>query len=124
MVTPRNSQAYPSTQYDAMITKFSKSLTYTPVVKNTNNVTGDETFTEGTSTTIKGVFYRKDDIWNIKRFGEMQGADAIMLIKTSQTVTRNSKITFDSKDYRIKNDPVKRYIGADEQYIMVRLFRV
>jgi len=124
MVTPRNSQAYPSTQYDAMITKFSKSLTYTVVTKTLNNVTGDETLTEGSATTLKGVFYRASDVWNIKRFGEMQGADAKLIIKTTDTVTRNSKITFDSIDYRIKLDPVTRYIGADAQYIIVHLFRV
>ena len=124
MVTPRNTQGYPSTQFDSMIDKFSKTLTYTPVVKTLNNVTGDETLTEDSVSTIKGVFYRASDVWNIKRFGEMQGADAKLIIKTTTSVTRNSKITFDSIDYRIKLDPVTRYIGADAQYIIVHLFRV
>ncbi len=100
---------------------FSKTVTRTPVTRVEDNVSGSETFTEGTpDTAYLAVFFRKEDDWAQEHAGLFENADAVMLIKTSQTVSKDDKITFDGEDYRVEKVTM-RYLGTIEFYRVARL---
>lgn len=109
--------------FQGMITDFSKSLTYTPRTEVLDNITGDNTFTNGTPATIAGSLFRQEDKWVVGKGYELQGADAILLILPSVSVTRNSLITYDSQDYRIESITTRR-LGTVSFYQVVRLFKI
>jgi len=106
-----------------MIESFSKSLTYIPVTKTTDNIRGDETLTDGTSTTISGSFFRKEDAWSQNKEGLFQGADAIVMVLPAVTLSKNAKITYDSETYRIEKI-ITRRLGTITYYNMARLFKI
>lgn len=106
------------------LTFFEKNLTYTPVTKTISNVSGDETFSDGTSSTIKGVFFRQEDVLEAKKQGLFNGADAVLLVKTSVTINYNDKITFDGEDYRIAKSGVSRYLGSTKIYKRFDCFKI
>lgn len=103
---------------------FKKSLTRTPVTKTNDNVSGDETLSDGTpDTTYEGVLYRKEDEWAQDKVGLFQGADAVLLVKTTQSLSKNDKITYDSEIYRVES--IKdRELGKTAFYKVARLFLI
>ena len=122
MVTERNTDLNTANQFDTAVDIASKTLTYTPATKTIDNVTGDESFTNGTPTTIQGILYRKEDIWNIKKFGELHGADAVLVTKRTLTLARMSLVSYEGVDYRIKNTPIIRKKKDEALYNVVHLF--
>jgi len=106
-----------------MIDNFAKSLTYTPVTTRVKNSGGDAVFTEGTDSTITGAFYKRENVIKPDFLALFKDADAIMLVKRTVTITRNSYITFDSEKFQIRADPIKRYLGNKNFYYMVRLYK-
>lgn len=106
-----------------MIDNFAKSLTYTPVTKRVKNSGGDEVLTEGTSSTISGAFFKRENVIKPEFLGLFKGADAILLVKRTVTITKNSYITYDSEKFQIRADPIKRYLGNKNFYYMARLYK-
>jgi len=107
--------------YQEMINNFQKEITYTPVTKTTDNISGDETLTEGTSSTIKGAFYREEDVYSQEFAGLFQGADAILIILPNITVNKNDLITYDSEEYRCDKITTRRLKNI-EFYKVARCF--
>ncbi len=109
--------------FETMIDNFAKTVTRTPVTKTTSNTSGDETLTDGSTENISVAFFRKEDDWVMDKEGLIQDADAIMLVKTSQTLNKDDKITYDSEDFRVQK-VVDRYIDSTKVYIVGQLFRI
>jgi hypothetical protein len=108
--------------YKVMIDNFSKSLTYTPVTKTTDNITGDETLTSGTPSTISAAFFKRDQIYNQEYVGLIKDADAIMVMLPTVNVTKNSFITYGGEKYQIRDDLFERKLGTVHFYNVARLY--
>ena len=78
------------------------NVTRTPVTKTTSNTYGDEILTDGKPETIKVFIVKKNTKWFIEQAGEFEQADALMLVKHNQTVTKNDKISYLNRTYRIE----------------------
>jgi len=109
--------------YETMIDNFAKSLTYIPVTKTLDNTTGDEAFADGTTSTITGAFFRKEDQWIQDKPALIQNADAVLLVKKTVTVNKNDKITYESETYRVDKVIVRR-LGTTVFYNAAQLFKV
>jgi len=104
--------------------EFKKILTRTPVTKTTSNLSGSETLTDGAAdTNYQGILFRRQDTYNQEYVGLFKGADAILLVKTSQTINKNDKIAFDGDTFRV-DDVVNRYAGTLKIYQTARLFLI
>jgi hypothetical protein len=77
------------------------SVTRTPITKTISGNFGDEILTDGTPETIKVFIVKKNTKWFVEHAGEFEGADGMMLVKHDQTVNKNDKITYLSRDYRV-----------------------
>jgi len=108
--------------YETMIDNFAKTLTYTPYTKSTSNVTGDESLTAGTTSTITGAFFRKEDNWVQDKPGLIQEADAVLLVKDGVTINKDDIITYDSEDYRV-DKVIERRLGTVTFYHAAQLFK-
>ena len=84
------------------ITGYGVNVTRTPVTKTISNTYGDETLTDGKGATIKVFIVKKNTKWFIEHAGEFEQADALMLVKHNQTVTKNDKISYLNRTYRIE----------------------
>uniref|UniRef100_A0A6M3LAV6 Head-tail joining protein n=1 Tax=viral metagenome TaxID=1070528 RepID=A0A6M3LAV6_9ZZZZ len=103
---------------------FKKTLTRTPVTKTTSNITGNETLTDGTEDdTYEGILFKEGDTYNQEYVGLFKGADAILLIKTTQTLNKDDKIEYDGDIYRVL-ETESRYFNSTEFYKAARLFLV
>ena len=100
-----------------------KSLSKITVTKTTDNLYGDETLTDGATTTISGTFFRKEDVYVQDKPGLLQNADAILMVKTSVTLNKNDKITYEGETYRI-DKVVTRRLGTTAIHKTAQLFRV
>lgn len=109
--------------FESMIDNFSKTLTYTPVVKTVDNITGDETLSPGTPVSIVGAFFRKEDDWTQDKAGLIQNADAILLVKKDVTIAKDSTIEYDGEKYRVDKQTTRR---LDETifYHVSQLFKI
>jgi len=104
---------------------FNKTLTHTPVVKTTSNNTGDEILTSGTSRTIKGAFYRREDSDTPDKPGLFNEADAILLVKIKYSdIGRNDIITYNNEEFRVQYDPVLRTLGETKIYYKISCFKI
>jgi hypothetical protein len=106
-----------------MIDNFSKTITYIPVTKTINSVTGDETLTEGTSTTIYGMIFQSKNVYARYKAGLVQGGDAIFMGKTADMVTKNDILSFGGFRYRVDN-VTNRYLDQTFMYCEADLFVV
>ena len=100
-----------------------KSVVRTPVTKTTSNVTGDETLTDGTDETISVTFFRRETNWAMENPGLIEGADAIMLFVSTQTMNKDDKITYDSETYRV-DKVVQRRLGATSIHKTAQLWKL
>jgi hypothetical protein len=105
-----------------MLENFAKTISRTPVTKTESNVSGDETLTEGTPANISGCFYRREDVYDPEKYGLLQNADAILLVKDTVTIVKDDKITYDSEDYRI-DKVVTRRLGTIKFYKVAQCFK-
>ena len=91
------------TDFDNMLDNYAgRQITHTPIVKTTSNISGQETLTDGTSVTIKAYFMRTNQLWDFEKMGFLEKGNAVMLAKYASSVVKNSKITVDGNDYRVK----------------------
>jgi hypothetical protein len=109
--------------FEQALENLSKTLSRTPVTKSTENISGDETLTEGSPADISGAFYRKEDGWDLKKPGLLQNADAVLLVKTDVTINKDDKITYDTENYRVQS-VVTRRLGTTAFYKVARLFKI
>lgn len=109
--------------YEQMIDNFSKSLDYIPVTKTTSGVSGNETLTEGTTSSITGAFFRQEDNYVRDKPGLIQDADAILMVKKDVTVNKNDIIGYEGEEYRIEKI-VPRKLDGTVFYNLARCYKV
>lgn len=109
--------------FQEMITNFSKTISRTPVTVTNSNLSGSETFSDGTPANISGAFFRKEDEYFHKNFGELQNADAVLMVLPSVTINKNDKLTYDSEDYRVEK-VVTRRIETVSFYKIAQCFKI
>ncbi len=109
--------------YEVMLTSFAKTLVRTPITKTTSNMSNQETLTEGTTVSISGCFYRKEDEWLQDKPILLQNADAVVLVKSNVTLNKDDKLTYDSENYRV-DKVVTRRLGTIVFYKVAQLFKI
>lgn len=114
---------FDSTIFSKMIVNYSKSLTYTPVTKTTNNFGGSETLTDGTPSTIAGAFYKKEDAYTQSQVALLKGADAILMVLSAVTINKDDKITYQGETFRVEESEPRR-LGTTSMYNVARLFLI
>jgi hypothetical protein len=119
MVVP--TVTFDPTLFEGMIDNFSKSLTYYPVTKTTDSITGQETLTAGTATTIYGHVFLKKNVYVQSQEGLVQGGDATLIVKKDVTINKNDLVVFAGVTYRIDNVTM-RYLDQTEFYQAADLF--
>ena len=112
-----------TTAFNKLLENFGKTLSRTPVTKTNSNISGQENLDSATAVNITGAFFRKEDAWSQDKEGLFQGADAILMVKTSVTINKNDLITYEDESYRINQDPITRRLGGIDFYIMARCFK-
>ena len=123
MVTTRQVNEFNNAGFITMINKFSKTLTRTAVTKTTSNSSGVETLTDGSTNTILGALFRKEDAWSQDKMALFQNADAILLIQLTETLNKEDKITYDSETYRVDKITTRR-MGEVKFYQVAQLFKI
>jgi hypothetical protein len=109
--------------FNNLLSGFEKTLTRTPRTKDTNPLTGEEVFTDGTSVTIKGPFFRREDDYSQDKQALFQDADAVLMVKPDVTINRDDTVTYESEDYRV-HAVITRKLGTTSFYKLVRLYLV
>jgi len=109
--------------FELMIDNFAKSLTRTAATKTTDNDSGDETLTDGASSTISGAFYKAEDYYNQDKEALFNGADAVVLVKTAVTVNKNDKLAYGGETYRVR-EVEQRYLATTTFYKVARCFKI
>lgn len=99
------------------------SVTYTPVTTTQHNITGQDEFSDGSTSTITVVFENANQKYSLDKAGLTQGADARMFCKDTQTIRRNDKITYNSHTYRVENVS-KRYFKDQAMFQTVLLYLI
>jgi hypothetical protein len=84
-----------------LITKYGSSVTITPVVKTTSNISGDETLTEGTSFTATLYVSRKTSDWFVDQAGLIKGGDLLIVAPPTTDIDKDYVVTFNGDDYRV-----------------------
>ena len=109
--------------FSTMITNFSKTLSRTPVTKTVGNISGDETLSEGTPVNISGAFHSKEDSWSQDKEGLFQGADSVLMVKSTVTINKDDKLAYDSENYRVDKVTTRR-LGTTVFYKVARCFLI
>jgi len=105
------------------LSDFGIDVTRTPVTVTLSNVDGGKTYTDGTDTTITVMIENANTKYSLDKSGLSEGADARILMKTTDTINKNDKITHNSITYRV--DAVsERLFAVDSMYLVVLLYRI
>jgi hypothetical protein len=108
--------------YPKMIIKYGTDVVLTSVTKTTSNIEGDETLTDGSTATIRAFLTRKNRPWFVDKAGLIEGGDAVMLVKPTDTVNRNDKVTWNNNTYRIQNVLARDQGGGNIAFYSCNLF--
>ena len=106
-----------------VIENFKKTLSIKLVTKSVDNTFGDETLIEATATTIYAPFFLKNNSYSLEQAGLFENADALAILKPSQTINKNDIIIYNNIDYRVDR-VIKREMGGTSFYYAVFLFKV
>ncbi len=79
-----------------------RQVSHTPIVKTTSNISGQETLTDGTAVTLKAYFMRTNQKWDYEKLGFLEKGHAVLLAKYADRVVKNSKITVEGNDFRVR----------------------
>jgi hypothetical protein len=110
--------------YLAAILRYGDSVVRTPVVKTTSNITGDAILTDGTPVTINAYIVRKDAKWFAEKSGYLEGGDAVMLIDSSLTMSKDDKITWKGDTFRVGTVLDRNNLGGNTAYLSCQLFLI
>lgn len=93
-----------SNDFDRILNDYfgSSEILHTVGVLAYNNISGEETITDGSSSNIKAYFVRTNQTWNWESMGFLEKGDAVMLAKYEDNVQKNDKITMEGVEYRVK----------------------
>lgn len=112
---------------DIVFADWKQSLIRTPQTQTFDNVTGDESFSDGTPAAFEGILLRRHQKWFFDKEGRVEGGDAYAMLLPAQTILINDKITdAQGNIYRVQ-DKIVRTTGPPDNadmYIYCNLFLV
>jgi hypothetical protein len=111
------------TAFETMIDNFSKTISRTPITQTISNISGNETLTEGTSANITGAFFKQQDSYAQSNPGLIQNADAVLIVKTSVTINKNDKLTYNGESFRV-DEVETRSLNGTPFYKVARCFLI
>ena len=91
---------------------FGVSVTRTPVTMVPHNITGQKTYTDGSDEDIVVVFTNPKKSYPLDKSGLTETADALMFVRTTQTINKYDKITHNSKIYRVDTVDLRKFNGT------------
>lgn len=107
----------------SVISDIGVTVTRIPVTKNEDQMTGDETFVDGTSTTFTAYIVRKNQQWVFDKEGKIEGGDALLMCTTAKTINVDDKISYQGDTFRVQT-VITRYAGTLPMFKTVNLFLV
>ena len=111
---------------DSIITRLQRDVTTETNTTTIHPISGEETLTDGTSTTTQMVFFKTDQKWMFDKEGMIEGGDAFGVTSSTTTFTRNDKITVNNETYRV-HDKISYYSdssNAIKLYTYYNLYKV
>ncbi len=86
-------------------------VTYTPVTRTLDGMSGDEILTEGTSENIYcniSTDFKKTNKYFLKKEGQVLSGDALIIVKSTQSLNKDDIITYTddkgvTRKYRVRN---------------------
>lgn len=100
-----------------------QTATRTPVTTTKNNITGNNSYSEGATNDISVVFENANKKYSLTKAGLTEGADARMFCLPSVTLNKNDKVTLNGNTYRVDTIST-RYFGSNSIFKTVLLFFV
>lgn len=82
---------------------FGRTASLTARTKTTSNISGAETFTTGTPSSITCFFIRASQAWVFDKSGQIENGDAIALTKIADAVKKDDLITAEGLTYVVKD---------------------
>ena len=80
-----------------------RTVKHIPITKQINNITGEETLTEGTQTDITAIVMRINKKWTFDKEGKIEGGDAYIMTAPDVSISEQDRIIADGIKYTIKN---------------------
>ena len=94
------------------LSDFGVDVTRTPVTTTTDNIGGQKTYTDGTDEIITVVFENPNKNYGLDKSGLTKDYDARMFIKTTQTMEKYDKITYESNVYMVDKVSIRNFNGT------------
>lgn len=79
-----------------------RDLTFTPRTKTISNITGSPTYTENTTSIIKGILTKKSTRYDWSKEGFVELGDAFLQVKEDVDVRKDDYIETDDEIYRVE----------------------
>ena len=110
--------------YANMITKYGDDVVRTEITKTTSNIEGDETLTTGSTSTLRAYLSYRTRPWFVDKAGLIEGGDAVMLVKSTDTVNKDDLITHNSITYRVQTIIPRTQPGGATAFFTAQLFKI
>jgi len=110
----------------SIIDRLKRSVSYSTNTRTIHPISGEETLTAATATTMSMVFYKTDQKWYFDKEGMVEGGDSFGVVASTVTLNRDDKITVDGETFRV-HDKIDYYSdnnNAIKLYTYVNMFKV
>lgn len=110
------------TQFSNIIDKYGDTVIVSFNSTRYDNLSGHEVFTVSSTASVTAYIVRKNRPWQFDKAGEIEGGDAVMLVKPDQTINKNDVVTWNSNDYYVETVLNRDQIGGNVAYKACNLF--
>ena len=111
---------------DSIINRLKRNVSVSSNTTTIHPISGEETLTAATATTVSMVFYKSEQKWYFDKEGMVEGGDAFGVTSSTTTLSRNDTITSGSESFRV-HDLISYYsddVNAIKLYTYYNLFKV
>jgi len=111
---------------NSIINRLQRSVSYSTNTQTIHPISGEETLTAATATTISMVFYKSDQKWYFDKEGIVEGGDAFGVTSSANDLSRDDRVTVDSEVFRV-HDKIAYYSDNNQSvklYTYYNLFKV
>ena len=111
---------------NSIITRLQRTVSKEDTTRTIHPISGEETLTEGTASSLSMVFYKTDQKWFFDKEGMVEGGDAFGVTSSTTTLSRDDRITVDSEKYRV-HDKISYYSDNNNSiklYTYYNLFKI
>ena len=84
----------------------------TPVTVTTN-FNGQKTYTDGTTNDVTAVFINPNQNFALDKSGLTEIFDAKLFVRSTETINKYDKITYESNTYRVDKVTLKKFNDTD-----------